>query len=264
MDKNKIVAAHCELDDKFLKIRYSDLKSYLKARPNVAEAICIDQFVNLQSSANHIGFHICHVSTKESVEILRAKKSAGFKVTAEVAPHHLFLNVDSNLKKGFGKVNPPLRTIDDQNALLAALNNGTIDMIASDHAPHLVSEKNLPFEEAESGLPGVETMVPLLLKTVKDGKIPLYRFVALTSTQPAEIFGLNGKGRIETKFDADLIVVNIRDVRKICAEHLHSLCNWTPYENFEAIFPSHLMIRGEWIVENFEFTLERYGRFLKL
>jgi dihydroorotase len=166
--------------------------------------------------------------------------------------------MDSKLEC-FGKVNPPLRRRDDRQALFNAFKKGSIDIVASDHAPHTIEEKEEDFDYAPSGLPGVETMVPLMLQLVRDKHIPLSRFVTGLCAGPADIFGLN-KGRLEPHRDADIMVVDLMDSKDIRADRLYSKCAWTPYEGMAGIFPKAVFLRGEIMMEDGSQVGERAGR----
>jgi dihydroorotase len=179
-------------------------------------------------------------------------------VTTEVTPHHLFLDFSKPLH-AFGKVNPPLRGPEDREALWKAFAAGRIDVVATDHAPHTRDEKEQPFEETPSGLPGVATSLPLLLRQVRAENLSLERFVAATSTRPAEILGVP-KGKIEVGSDADLLVVDARNVVKITPRRVRYKCGWTPFEGMEAVFPRTVYLRGERIVEDGEPIAEGLGR----
>lgn len=189
------------------------------------------------------GIHIAHVSTVETLELLKITN-----FTTEVTPHHLFLNSSMDLGT-LGKVNPPLRRREDQTALWNAMNAGEIDVIASDHAPHTQKEKEKNFSDAPSGMPGVETMMPLMLWAYQRGSIFIDRLVKTTSERPSELFGLN-KGKIAEGMDADLIVVDLSKETRIDADKLHSKCGWSPYNGFAAIFPHTTIVRGEIVVKD--------------
>lgn len=245
---NKIIAIHAE-DESILKQKKKDTKNlidHLNSRPNICELSSIQKLKSFESTAK---LHICHVSCAESVELIN---NSNF--TSEVTPHHLFLHADSNLR-AFGKVNPPLRTKNDRFELWQGLINGTIDIIASDHAPHTFEEKE-DFMHALSGMPGVETMLPLMLSMLKHNKISLQRFVKIISEKPAEIYGLN-KGKIEVGYDADLIVIDIKDENKIREKYLHSKCGWSSFNGFNAIFPKVVINCGKIIIKNKEFLGEK-------
>lgn len=199
--------------------------------------------------------HICHVSTAEAVELLRSYRVEHannnkklVRITTEVTPHHLLLN--ENFKDGaFGKVNPPLRRTEDQAALWSALADGTIDVLASDHAPHTLEEKSERFNLAPSGLPGVETMLPLMMAHVKHNRLSLARLVSAISTIPAQIFGLP-KGRLAVGYDGDLAVLDFYQEIPIKVKNLHSKCGWTPFEKMDAIFPILTIVRGHVVVKD--------------
>jgi len=161
--------------------------------------------------------------------------------------------------KSFGKVNPPLRAPEDREALWQATVDGRIDVVASDHAPRALEEKDAPFEAAMPGVPGVETMLPLLLRRVKAGDLPLGRFVDITARRPAEIAGLD-LGIMDVGRPASLVVVDPRDVTPVRAKDLHSKCGWTPFEGFEGVFPQAVYVRGELVAEGRSLVAERVGR----
>lgn len=175
--------------------------------------------------------YFCHISTREEVELIRAAKADGLPVFAEVTPHHLFLDERTYAQLGIrAKVNPPLRTLEDSIALLEALNDGTIDTIGTDHAPHLVSEKQLPYTEAPAGLPGLETALPLMLNAVSQGLITLQRVVQAMAERPAEIFGLMRKGIITVGADADFTLVDPGLQKEVVGQELQTKCGWSPWE----------------------------------
>jgi dihydroorotase len=175
--------------------------------------------------------HICHVSTDKEVDGLRKFKNK--KVTAEVTPHHLFLTEkDYPMYGNLIKVNPPIRGLIDQVALWEGVKKGWIDMVATDHAPHLLKEKERPYTNAPSGIPGVQTMLPLLLNAVNEKKLTLPEVVKLTSYNPAKMFGIKGKGEIKVGADADLTIVNIKMPERVCHRWLFSKCGWSPYHDW--------------------------------
>jgi dihydroorotase len=171
--------------------------------------------------------HLAHISTKEEVGFLRLHKTP--RVTCEVCPHHLFLSSQFSVENGgLGKVNPPLRDPESLAALWDALQDGLIDIIATDHAPHTLEEKRLP--GAPSGVPGIETSFPLMLDAALAGKLSLQRLQDLMCVRPAEIFGMAGKGRIEPGYDADLCVVDVEAQTVLRNQDLRTKCRWTPFD----------------------------------
>ncbi|MFH0816156.1 MAG: dihydroorotase [Methanobacteriota archaeon] len=237
----------------------SDLEGHSKLRNPLAEARGI-----AEAGALFANVHMCHVSSRRGLEALAKLKEGrgGGFLTAEVTPHHLFLNSRSELG-AMVKVNPPLREKADQAALWEALASGAVDTVSSDHAPHTLEEKRVDFEDAPSGLPGVETGFPLMLKAVKDGRLTLARCVEACCTAPAKRLNAN-KGVIAVGYDADLVAVSMRDVVKIRDDDMHSKCGWTPYAGMEAIFPRMTMVRGQTIVRNGSLESERCGRALPI
>ncbi len=158
-----------------------------------------------------VHYHVCHISTKDSVDLIRMAKDAGINVTCEVSPHHLLLN-DGNILKDDAnfKMNPPLRSQKDQMALLDALEDGTIDMIATDHAPHAKEEKNQGFEKSAFGITGIETSFPLMYtRLVKTGMISLERLIDLMAVKPAKLFGLKDVGTIGLNQQADFTMIDL-------------------------------------------------------
>lgn len=160
--------------------------------------------------------HIAHLSCKAEVELVRVHKCP--ELTCEVTPHHLLFTA-ADQKDSFLKMNPPLRSQADQDALWEALRDGTIDCIATDHAPHTFAEKQS--SEPPAGVPGVEFMLPLMLNAVNEGKLTLERLVELTSTNPSRIFGVPVQGQV-------LVDMNLE--KTIRREDIKSKCGWSPYE----------------------------------
>ncbi|KKG07618.1 dihydroorotase [Methanosarcina sp. 2.H.A.1B.4] len=243
-----------------------------RVRPNECEASAVKSALELISKLQ-VRAHFCHLSTLEAVGMIRKEKYLAKRenktslFTCEVAPHHLFLSTkDWERLRSFGKMNPPLRGSHSIKALVNGLNDGTIDMVASDHAPHLESEKDVDLRVAPSGVPGVETLMPLMLAAVRKNILPLSQMIMVTSRNPAKAFGLDlqGKGRLEVGFDADLIIVDPRNLQPIKAEMLHSKAGWTPFEGMDAVFPQYTLSRGEviWIEESINAKPGR-GKFLE-
>ena len=235
-----------------------DPEVYSLARPAKAEAAAIEKACGISER-----LHICHLSSAQGLAAVEEGRRAGRTVTAEAAPHHLLLNEKDYRKQGsFIKMNPPLRRKADNDALWQALRSGKIDILASDHAPHLPEEKREDIWEAPPGVPGVETMLPLMLMAVKRNHISLERLVDAISARPARIFGLAGKGKIERGMDADLVIVDSKAVTEINADRLHSRAEWTPYQGRQAIFPRMTIVRGRVVWDGELQAAPGYGRFL--
>ncbi|ATW87618.1 dihydroorotase [Halohasta litchfieldiae] len=185
--------------------------------------------------------HIAHTSTPEGID---AAVEGG--ATCEVCPHHLYLSRDDLADLGtYGRMNPPLRSEKRRKAVFERVADGTVDMIATDHAPHTREEKETSLWEAPSGVPGVETMVPLLLESARQGELSYERVEELVAHNPAEIFDLDSKGRIEEGYDADLVLVDPDEAREIRGADTHTNCDWTPFEGRLGVFPELTLLRGE-------------------
>ena len=171
--------------------------------------------------------HFAHVSSQKGLTY--AKSKAQKQVTVEVSPHHLFMNENDLQSLGaFAEMKPRLKTEQDQKALWLGIKNGTVDIIASDHAPHLKEEKeqaNYPF-----GVPGVETTLPLLLDAFNNNKITLHEIIKLCCENPAKIFGIKNKGFLKEGYDADLVIVDLEKRQAVRNEDLLTKCKWSPYE----------------------------------
>jgi dihydroorotase len=216
------------------------------SRPAEAEASAIGKAImSMGEYADRL--HVLHVSSRAGLEASR-----GSRATLEATPHHLLLDIkwaEKNLdNEALVKVNPPIRSTKDRAALWKALLEGRIDTLGSDHAPHLESEKERGIS-SPSGIPGVETMAPLMLKEVSDRRLPLALLIDLLCTNPAKRFSMTKKGGLEIGKDADMVVLVPQERKVIRGEDLHSRCGWTPYEGMEAIFPSRVYSRGELVIE---------------
>jgi len=172
--------------------------------------------------------HIAHVSSEEGLKVVSQYREFG--VTCEVTPHHLTFNREDYEKLGnFLKVNPPIRDQEDIFALWKGLKSGDIDIIATDHAPHTIEEKSLPYEKAPSGVPGLETSLAVMLNAVNDKAMDISEVVKLMCENPAKIFGLKTKGKLEKWYDADITVVDIDLEKAVDNKKLFTKCKWSPY-----------------------------------
>ena len=247
----KVLSVHAEDEKLRHKEPEEDLDDHLRNRSNECETSAIKK---IREAAKDCRLHICHVSAKESVALVEGRRG----LTSEVTPHHLLLDKDG--KTGpHAKVNPPLRKREDRHALFKALQSGVFDIIASDHAPHTIDEKKEDFEYAPGGMPGVETLLPLMLHMVDEKHLELPELVRRVCVRPAEIFGIH-KGKIAEGYDADLMVVDFSDCMMIKADRLHSKCGWTAFEGMPGIFPKKVFVRGRLMVEHGEQVGEAMGR----
>lgn len=194
--------------------------------------------------------HVLHVSTAEEMTLLAQHKR---RVTVEVTPHHLTLCAPDCYERlgSLAQMNPPVRDQRHQDALWRAIQNGLVDVIGSDHAPHTLQEKAKPYPQSPSGMTGVQTLLPVMLSHVHAGRLSLQRLVDLTSAGPARIFGLEGKGRIALGFDADLTLVDLAARRTIRNDWIASCSGWTPYDDLDVTgWPVHTIIRGQVVVRD--------------
>tara|TARA_Y100000310_G_scaffold281722_1_gene302414 strand:+ start:46323 stop:47522 length:1200 start_codon:yes stop_codon:yes gene_type:complete len=201
----------------------------------------------IQHGSNHV--HFCHVSSKEELNYAKSKKINN-SVSVEVCPHHLFLTAkDVNTLQSFGEMKPSLKTEEDQKALWSGIHDGKVDTIATDHAPHTKEEKmemNYPF-----GVPGCETMLPLLLNALKDKKITLKRIVELCCENPAKIFKIKNKGFIKEGYDADLTVVDLDLEKEVRNDELFTKCKWSPFDGWKLKgWPVTTVVNGNVIFDN--------------
>ena len=230
---NKAIVAHCE-DNSLIYGGAMHEGERSKALgipgiPSICEAVQIARDV-LLSEAIGCHYHVCHVSTKESVRVIRDAKKAGIPVTAEVTPHHLLLSEDDVPgDNAIYKMNPPLRSTEDRQALIDGLLDGTIDIIATDHAPHAADEKDQPMTRAPFGIVGSETAFPLLYTHfVKTGKWSLQQLVDYITIKPAKLFDLP-YGKLEEGAPADLTLIDLDEAYDIKAEDFLSKSSNTPF-----------------------------------
>ncbi|WP_188454463.1 dihydroorotase [Virgibacillus oceani] len=233
----KPIVAHCEDNS----IVYEGVvhdgevsgRLQLPGIPSLAESVQIARDV-LLAEASGCHYHVCHVSTKESVRVIRDAKKAGINVTAEVTPHHLLLNETAIIEDNANfKMNPPLRAKEDQKALLEGLLDGTIDFIATDHAPHAEDEKALGFRKAPFGIVGLETAFSLLnTYLVKTNKITLNQLSEWLTRKPADVFGLP-YGRLEEGAIADLTLVDLEKEFFIDKHSFYSKGKNTPFHDWK-------------------------------
>lgn len=225
-----------------------NLKDHYTSRPSSCETQAIEAILKHVANFN-VPSHFCHVSSVESVELLKNKPT---NVTFGITPHHSLLCIDAlNGVDARYKVNPPLRSIDQRDGLFQTICTGSSDLLESDHAPHTLDDKNGEFSDAPSGVPGVETMMPLFVYYAVKEKLSFSRLFDLLCKNPARLMDIQ-KGSLEVGFDGDIAVFDIRNITDISVENLHSKAGWSPFEGFPAIFPTDVFIRGERLIEGGE------------
>ncbi|NLM07598.1 MAG: dihydroorotase [Clostridiales Family XIII bacterium] len=247
---NKAIVAHCEeatlINNGSVHEGEFSKKYGINGIPSVCESVHIARDV-LLAEATGVHYHVCHISTKESVRVVRDAKRAGINVTAEVTPHHLLLSDTDipGLNTDF-KMNPPLRSTADKEALINGLLDGTIDFIATDHAPHSESEKKAPIEKAPFGIVGLETAFPLLYTHfVEKGLISLKQLVEFLAEKPCKTFNLPYSTLAEGKL-ADITVVDLNKNKKIDRNKFISKSKNTPFTDWECRgWPVLTIVNGE-------------------
>lgn len=219
-------------------------------RPSLCEEQAIKNIME-QSKATQIPVHICHLSTQQGLTVLQKRPQY---LTCGVTPHHLLLSL-AHIKQpaSYYKVNPPIRPNTHSEALFHALQQGNIDILESDHAPHTLEEKQRPFHETPSGIPGVETMIPLFLSLVKKQRFSFHQLMQMICQNPAHLLQLP-KGKIQPGYDADFMIIDLRKETRLTAERLHSKAGWSPFEGRSVIFPSHVFIRGKQLIKEGELS----------
>ncbi len=217
--RHRLLAVHAEDEG---AVRYFATQG--QRHPPLCAALAVTRALVLAEALNR-RLHVCHVSTAQELAFICMAKARGVSVTCEVTPHHLFLTKEDETRLGsLAMMNPPLRTRQDVAALWASL--GTVDAIASDHAPHTLAEKRSP--DPPPGVPGLETTLPLLLDAVNDGRLTLPEVVRLTASGPARVFGLADKGHIAPGYDADLTLVRL-EAEHTLDEPWFTRCGWSPF-----------------------------------
>jgi dihydroorotase len=240
------VAVHSE--DEF---RLEERKSFRVAGDPASHPVWRDETVALRSTQRLMALarearalvHVLHVSTLEEIELLQFYKDVA---SVEVTPHHLTLSDEDYARIGtLAQMNPPVRAARHRDGLWRGLQQGVVDVLGSDHAPHTLEEKAKPYPDSPSGMTGVQTLVPTMLDHVNAGRLTLQRFVDLTSAGPARLFGLANKGRIAAGYDADLTVVDLKRRETIRNSWIASRVGWTPYDGREVTgWPVGMYLRG--------------------
>lgn len=240
----KIIAAHCE-DNSLLFGGYIHDGEYARMHghrgiSSASEYKQIERDLRLAEETG-CAYHVCHISTKESVELIRQAKAHGVNVTCETAPHYLVLCDEDMQEDGRFKMNPPLRSREDKKALIEGIKDGTIDMIATDHAPHSAEEKGRGLEKSLMGVVGLETAFPVLYtELVKKNIITLERLVELMSFKPKERFGIDTNN--------DFAVFDISEAYKIDPEDFLSMGRATPFAGREVFGRCLLTVHNEKVV----------------
>lgn len=248
------VAVHAEEPGKFRDpVPAANPAGWNEARPPEAEATAV---ARLLVAPEALRLHVAHVTTVEVARAIRASR-----ISFEVTAHHLFLSATSG-QDGRWKVNPPLRAERDRALLWEEFRAGRVPVVASDHAPHSRESKDLPFDIAPSGVPGVETTVPLMLAKVATGDLALPVLLMTACDRPARVLG-QPVGRLAVGHRANVLAVDFRSRGRVRSDRLHSLCGWSPFEGAEAVFPVEHWRDGQRIVEAGEYVGRPSGRVVR-
>lgn len=253
------VAVHAEdgilLNKKFKEIGdRDDIDAYLEVHSVEAEVRGIIRAIRfMRDSGAHV--HICHVSTSEGLKTILREKSHDLPISCEVTPHHLLLS-EKDLRRigNIALVNPPFRPLSDVLYLQWALENGLIDIVASDHAPHAFKEKDASSVwEVSAGIPEIETMLPLMLTMFNKGKISLQTLVKVLSENPSRIFGFKDRGRIAEGFYADLVVIDLKREWTINSSEFYSKAKFSPFDGWRVIGkPIKTFVNGMLVMDDGE------------
>ena len=262
---NKIIAIHSEdeqvLNETAKTIKNPNFSDHPNMRPVKAAVTSTNKAINFALKYKK-RLHILHLSTSEEVKIIRKIKNTGL-VTSETTPQHLLLNAPDIYDDigSYAQMNPPIREKHHQEELWKGLFDGTINCIATDHAPHTIQEKNKPYGIAPSGMPGVETSLPLMLNQVNKGKITLQDIIKWMCENPAKVYQIKNKGFIKEGFDADIALVDLNKIKIIRAKNMQSKCGWSPFEGLEIKgWPIMTIVNGNIVYENESINDKFFGK----
>ena len=260
---DRVVSIHSEDEDiiKLRKkfIRKGDVHSHHEWR-NVECAMSSTRRVVKIAERYNKKIHVLHVTTKDEVDFLAMHKK---NVTFETTPQHLTLYApDCYDKLGtYAQMNPPLRGKEHYDRLWTAIKNNIVDVLGSDHAPHLKANKDKEYPDSPSGMPGVQTIFPVMIDHVNNGKLTLNQLINLMCENPCRIFGIKNKGFIKEGFDADLTIVDMNKEVIIKDEMIASKCGWTPFNNYKVKgFPVGTIVNGILVMSDGKILVESKGK----
>ena len=263
---DRIVSIHSE-DEDIIKLRKKfikkgDVHSHPEWR-NVECAMSSTRRVVKIAERYNKKIHVLHITTKEEVDFLAMHKK---NVTFETTPQHLTLYAPDCYEKlgSYAQMNPPLRTKEHYDRLWVAIKNNVVDVLGSDHAPHLKENKDKEYPNSPSGMPGVQTIFPVMLNHVNDGKLTLQQLINLMCENPCKIFGIKNKGFIKEGYDADLTIADMNKEVIIKNEMIASKCGWTPFNNYKVKgFPIGTIVNGNLVMSDGKVIMESKGTPLK-
>ncbi|NVJ91643.1 MAG: dihydroorotase [Methylocystaceae bacterium] len=259
---NRRVAVHCEDEDR-LEERFELVKDGAHVsmhsvwRDEQTAFLATQRLLRIAKGVKR-RVHVLHVTTAEEMELLPQYKDIA---TVECTPQHLTLNDEAYHTIGSrAQMNPPIRAQRHVDALWQAINQGVVDCIGSDHAPHTLEEKSKDYPASPAGMTGVQTLVPIMLNHVNNGKLSLERFVDLTSAGPSRIYNVAAKGRIAKGYDADFTIVDLKAERTITDNWIASRSGWTPYDGMKVKgWPMSTIIRGNVVMHEGELIGDPVG-----
>ena len=260
---DRIVSIHSE-DEEILNLRKKfikkgDVHSHPEWRNSEVAISSTRRVVKIAERYNK-QIHVLHVSTKEEVDFLAMHKK---NVTFETTPQHLTMYApDCYDKLGtYAQMNPPLRTKEHYDRLWTAIKNDVVDVLGSDHAPHLKENKNKDYPNSPSGMPGVQTIFPVMLDHVNNEKLSLQQLIKLMCENPCKIFGIKNKGFIKEGYDADLTIVDMKKNQVIKDDMIASKCGWTPFNNYKVKgFPIGTVVNGNLVMYEGKILSEAKGQ----
>jgi len=261
---NRRMAVHCE-DEARLRERKALIPANAKANWHPVwrdEQTALLATTRLIAAAHKHGkrVHALHITTAEEMALLRQHKDL---VSVEVLPQHLTLAAPDCYERlgTYAQMNPPIRDARHRDALWAAIRDGTVDVLGSDHAPHTREEKDLGYPSSPSGMPGVQTLLPLMLDHVHHGRLTIERVVDLLAHGPQRLFGLAGKGRIAAGYVADFTLVDLKRQHTITNAEQASRCGWTPFDGMTVTgWPVATIIRGNSVMRDGQLVGQALGR----
>ena len=263
---DRVVSIHSE-DEEILNLRKKfikegDVHSHPEWRNTECAISSTRRVVKIAERYNK-KIHVLHVTTKEEVDFLAMHKK---NVTFEITPQHLTLYApDCYDKLGtYAQMNPPLRTKEHYDRLWVAIKNNIVDVLGSDHAPHSKENKNKNYPNTPSGMPGVQTIFPIMLDHVNNGKLTLEQLIKLMCENPCKIFGIKNKGYLKEGYDADLTIADMNKEVTIKDEMIASKCGWTPFNNYKVKgFPVGTVVNGNLVMSDGKVIVESKGTPLK-
>jgi len=235
------VAVHAEdktalkkMEDKFKRANRNTIEAFLNAHSENVEVKAVKRILNIAKQTNE-RVHFCHITTRNALKAIIDAKKSGMLITCETTPHHLFLSVNDLRQTGMLALTlPPPREKPHIAALWNGIRKGWIDILASDHAPHILKEKKAKSVwDVKAGIAGLETTFPLLLTKVKAGQLSITDVVRLMAEKPAEVFGLKNRARLKEGKHADLVVVNLDIKYRIDASKFHSKAKYSPFDGWK-------------------------------